>query len=189
MKINFLINILSQDKPSEFIRNNEQEIFKIIPELSMCKDFNQNSIWHVYDVFEHILHVIDGVPNNIILRMAALFHDIGKPFVYKEDEKGVGHFFGHWEKSNEIFCKFAEDHKLEENTKNIISNLILYHDLNLEKITDEELTKLIKILKKDGIIMLFELKQSDLLAQNNQFHYLLDNITKQKEKILNYKIK
>ena len=123
--MNFLINILLQDKPSVFIRNNSDEVFKIIPELSFCKSFNQNNIWHIYDVFEHILHVVDGVPNNLVLRMAALFHDVGKPFVYTEDENGVGHFFEHWNKSNEVFCKFAEKYIMEENEKELVSNLIL----------------------------------------------------------------
>lgn len=181
--MDFLLNILLQDKPSEFIRNND-EIFKIIPELSICKNFNQNNIWHIYDVFEHILHVVDGVPNNLTLRLAALFHDIGKPYVYKEDENKIGHFFGHWDKSNEIFLEFAEKYKLEENTKKLISNLILYHDLNIGKLNDIELNKLINIFGKDGIIMLFELKRSDLLAQNNEFHYLLNDYEKQKIKIL-----
>lgn len=90
--IKFLIDILLQDKPSESIRDSENYIFKIIPELSLCKNFEQNSIWHVYDVYEHILKVIDGVDSNLVLRMAALFHDIGKPFVYDEDQNGIGHF-------------------------------------------------------------------------------------------------
>ena len=187
MEINFLINILLQDKPSEYIKKNEHQIFKIIPELSMCKNFNQNNVWHIYDVYEHILHVVDGVPNNIVIRLAALFHDIGKPFVYKEDENGVGHFFGHWDKSNEIFCKFAERYKLDETTKYKIFILILYHDLIIDKLSDKKLEELIKKFNKDDIIMLFQLKKSDLLAQNQEFHYLLNNIEKQKEKVLNYK--
>lgn len=182
--MDFLSNILLQDKPSEFIRNND-EIFKIIPELYFCKDFNQNNKWHIYDVFEHILHVVDGVPNNLILRLAALFHDIGKPYVYKEDDKKIGHFRGHWDKSNEIFCSFAEKYDLKEDIKNMVSNLILYHDLNIGKLNNEELNKLINIFGKDGIIMLFELKKSDLLAQNQSFHYLLDDYKKQKIKVLN----
>jgi len=185
--MDFLTHILSQDKPSEHIKNNEDQIFKLIPELSMCKNFNQNNVWHVYDVFEHILHVVDGVPNNIVLRIAALFHDVGKPFVYKEDENGVGHFFGHWDKSNEIFCKFALKYEIEENTKNTISNLILYHDLNIDKLSDERLEELINKFNNNDIIMLFQLKKSDLLAQNKEFHYLLDNIKKQEEKVLKYK--
>lgn len=183
--MDFLINILMQDKPSVYIKNNSNKIFKLIPELEACKDFNQNNMWHVYDVFEHILHVVDGVSNNLNLRMAALFHDIGKPFVYKEDENKVGHFFGHWDKSNEIFLKFIECNKSEKIDKNLVSNLILYHDLNIDKISDDEIKKLIKLFDKNGITMLFELKRSDLLAQNEKFHYLLNDYRKQESKILN----
>ena len=182
--MNFLFNILSQDKPSEFIRNNSDEIFKIIPQLAICKGFNQNNVWHVYDVFEHILHVVDGVPNNLALRLAALFHDIGKPYVYKEDENKTGHFFGHWNKSNEIFNSFAEKYKLEKPLKNLVSNLILYHDLNVAKLSNEELDELLTVFDKDGIELLFKLKRSDLLAQNPKFHYLLNDYTEQKNKLL-----
>lgn len=184
MGIDFLIDILLKDKPSEFIRNNEEKIFQIIPELRNCKYFCQNNIWHIYDVYEHILHVVDGVPNNIVLRLAALFHDIGKPLAYQEDENGIGHFHGHWNKSNEIFENFATKYNLEKNTKTIISNLILYHDLNIDKISDDELEKLVNIFNEDSIIMLFQLKRSDLLAQNEKFHYMVDNYNKQESKVL-----
>lgn len=187
MNIEFLINILMEDMPSESIRKNEKEIFQMIPELSKCKDFEQKNIWHIYDVYEHILHVVDGVPNNLILRLAALFHDIGKPFVYTEDEYGVGHFYGHWNKSKEIFDIFIGKYNLDENLKNIVSNLILYHDLNIDKINEEGLDILINTFDKDGIIMLFQLKKSDLLAQNKQFSYLLNDFDRQKEKILKLK--
>lgn len=187
MEFILLMNILTQDKPSELIRNNEDEIFKLIPELKKCKNFNQNNIWHIYDVYEHILHVIDGVPNNINLRIAALFHDIGKPFVYKEDELGIGHFHGHWIKSKELFDEFAKKYNLDDSTKNIISNLILYHDLNIDKINDDELSNLINIFDIDSIDMLFQLKESDLLAQNEKFHYLLNDYNKHKNKILSRK--
>lgn len=183
--MNFLFNILLQDNPSDFIRNNSDEIFKMIPELSACKGFKQNNVWHVYDVFEHILHVVDGVPNNLALRLAALFHDIGKPYVYKEDENNIGHFFGHWNKSNEIFNSFAEKNKLEESLKKLVSNLIMYHDLNVAKLSNEELDELLTVFDKDGIELLFKLKQSDLLAQNPKFHYLLDEYNAQKNMLLN----
>ena len=121
MNLEFLLNILIKDKTSYFIKNNEEDIFKIILELKLCKDFKQNNIWHPYDVYEHILHVIDGVPNNIVLRLAALFHDIGKPFVYTEDEDKVGHFYGNWNKSREIFDIFAVKYNLDDSMKNMIS--------------------------------------------------------------------
>lgn len=184
MEINFLKNILLQNKPSELIRRNEKVIFKIIPELRKSKGFNQNNIWHIYDVYEHILHVIDGVPTSIDLRLAALFHDIGKPYVYTEDENGVGHFYNHWNKSKEIFDFFAQKYNLEKDISTLISNLILYHDLNIEKLDDLELNRLVNIFDENGIIKLFQLKRSDLLAQNSQFHYMLDNYAIQESKIL-----
>lgn len=183
-ELKFLIDILLEDKPSESIRNNEEDLFKMIPELSLCKNFNQNNIWHIYDVYEHILHVVDGVSDNLILRMAALFHDVGKAFVYVEDEVGVGHFYGHWNKSKAIFDKFSERYNLDEDLRRKVLNLILYHDLNIDKTSEEEFNKLINVFDEEGIIMLFELKRSDLLAQNRKFHYILDDYERQKVRVL-----
>ncbi len=79
MNLDQLHGMLLMDKPSEEILKNEAELFEFIPELKACKGFEQNNEWHVYDVYGHILHVLDNVPSNLILKMTALFHDIGKP--------------------------------------------------------------------------------------------------------------
>ena len=184
MKLEELFDILSQDKPSEYIKNNEEKIFEFIPELKRCKGFNQNNEWHIYDVYEHILHVIDNVENDIILRLTALFHDIGKPLCYVEDEQGVGHFYGHWDKSKEIFEEFAKLNNIDEDMKNIISNLILYHDINIEKLSSEELDEIINVLGFGGIKKLFKVKRSDLLSQNPKYHYVLDKYNEQERKVL-----
>lgn len=96
--LEFLYQVLLSNKPSLLIKETEDVIFEMVPELQNCKGFNQNNEWHIYDVYEHILHVIDEVSPNINMRLAALFHDIGKPSVYIEDGQGVGHFHGHWKK-------------------------------------------------------------------------------------------
>lgn len=92
MNYNDLINILLTDKPSILIKENEKDIFDLVPELKLGKGFYQNTIWHLYDVYNHTLSVIDNVENNKLLRITTFFHDIGKPFVYYQDEKGKGHF-------------------------------------------------------------------------------------------------
>ncbi len=184
MDIEKLYNILLSDKPSDNILASEKEIFLLIPELENCKGFNQNNEWHIYDVYEHILHVIDNVPSNLNLRLAALFHDIGKPLTYTQDEKGIGHFYGHWEKSKEIFDSFANSHNIDKSLSNLVSNLIYYHDVNISKLSDKELNALYDKFGIEGIKMLYELKKADLLAQNNKYHYLLEDYKNQKEKIL-----
>lgn len=184
MSINDLYKILLSDKPSIKIKNNEEELFELIPELEKCKGFNQNNDWHIYDVYEHILHVVDYVDNDIILRLAALFHDIGKPLVYTEDINGIGHFYGHWIKSQDIFLLFALNHNIDEDIRCVVSNLILYHDKNMGKLNDNELKHILELFDYDGIELLFNLKRADLLAQNSKYHYLLNDCEEQKKKIL-----
>ncbi len=179
-----LFSILSSDKPSEQIIENEEFIFSLIPELKLSKGFNQNNKWHIYDVYNHILHVVDGVPNDISLRLSALFHDIGKPFAYYEDEKGGGHFHGHWIKSQEIFLNFAKDNNLDGKLSEIVSKLVYYHDLNIGKLDDVSLSNLVNELGKENIEKYFLLKRSDLLAHSSLAHYKLDEYDKQEDAML-----
>ena len=187
MEIDELFKILLSKKPSIEIIENEDIIFNLIPELKKCKGFNQNNKWHPYDVYVHILHVIDYVPNNLILRLTALFHDIGKPDTYTEDENGIGHFYNHWLVSQKIFDAFAVKYNLDKKLKNIVSNLIYYHDINVGKLDENGLNNLVAIFTKEELIMLFEFKKADLLSQNSEFHYLLEDYDEQKKKILKYK--
>jgi len=85
MNFNFLNIILLEDNVYELLKENEKELFELIPELEKCKGFNQNNKWHIFDVYEHIIHVVSFVQPNKYLRLAALFHDIGKPLTYTED--------------------------------------------------------------------------------------------------------
>lgn len=184
MNIDNLFTIILSDNPGDKMLENEDLIFGMIPELKNCKGFNQNNPWHTYDVYEHILHVVSGVPNSLILRLAALFHDIGKPNVYFEDENGIGHFTGHWNKSQKIFEDFAMKYQLEDKLQENVSLLILYHDKNLEDLDDEENLFIIKQFDINGIEDLFQFKKADLLAQSDKYRYLLNEYNNQKNKIL-----
>ena len=179
MNIDELYNLLLSNNPSTIIKEKEDKIFELIPELKICKGFNQNSSWHIYDVYEHILHVIDNVPNILELRLAALFHDIGKPLTYTEDEEHNGHFYNHWQVSREIFLSFAKKHNLDNELTDTVANLIYYHDLKLSKID----TSIINILRKDNLELLFLLKRADLLAQNKKYHYLIEDYSIEEQRI------
>ena len=184
MNVNELIDILNMEKPSEELLKREEELFLLIPELVKCKDFVQHNSQNQYDVFEHILHVVDNTPQNVVLRLAALFHDIGKPETYSEDENGVGHFYNHWDVSKRIFMEFAKKYKISPEAVKVISNLIFFHNLKLSKLNDEELNNLTKLLSRTELLMLFQLKKADLLAQNSNYHYLLSEYQKIQLKLL-----
>ena len=187
MTLEELYKILLSDNPSSILKSREKELFYLIPELEKCKGFEQNNDWHIYDVYEHILHVVDNVNPNLVIRLAALFHDIGKPFSYKEDENGTGHFYGHWEEAQKIFIEFANKYNIDGNICNRVSQLIYYHDINLSKLNSTELRKIMDIFGNEGIIQLFELKRADLFAQNEKYKYILTEYDVQQEKILKLK--
>ena len=73
----------------------------IIPEIGICRGFDQHSKYHDRDVLEHTLDVLNEIPfiegegRDPELAMAALFHDLGKPECFKTDENGTGHMKGH----------------------------------------------------------------------------------------------
>ena len=184
MVIEELYDLLQEDKPSNDLRKYESELFALIPELEVCKGFEQNSDWHIYDVYEHILHVVDNVSSDLVLRLAALFHDIGKPFSYTEDENGIGHFYGHWVVSKKIFDLFSDKYGIDENISNRVSDLILYHDLDIFSLNESDLDKFLQKFDENSIMQLYELKKADLLAQNEKYYYILDRYEVQKKKIL-----
>ena len=184
MSLNDLITILKTDVPSIEVKKNENEIFHMIPELEICKGFEQHNEWHPYDVYEHTLHVVDGVENDEILRMSALFHDLGKTETFELDKYGIGHFPNHWYVSKEIFEEFANDYNYDKEKKNIISKMIFYHDLNLGKIDEKMKKEVLTTFSKKELIMLYKLKKADLLAQNDNYHYLLEEYAKQEKKYM-----
>ena len=77
-----LVKMLSADKPSigfELMR--KSGLLKLIlPELEEGYGVEQPPQYHKYDVYWHSLYSCDAAPKNaVILRLAALLHDIGKP--------------------------------------------------------------------------------------------------------------
>ena len=52
----------------------------ILPELWIQYHYDQNSPYHRLSLFEHTKKTVQLVKNDVIIRWAALLHDVGKPF-------------------------------------------------------------------------------------------------------------
>lgn len=169
--------ILVYDNVDKYMDEYREIFFEIIPELKECNGFEQYNDYHIYDVYEHIINVIKNTPKNIYLRLAALFHDIGKPRTFKLDEKQVGHFLGHAYTSGVIFKNFANKYKIDNKTKKIVADLILYHDVSLSS-KNNKIYNFYKKFNMNRIEMLFTLKRADIMGQNKKYIDRIEEINK-----------
>jgi poly(A) polymerase len=62
----------------------------VLPEVAACKGVHQSG-YHTHDVFGHTLLTLERVPPDLALRLAALFHDVGKPSTATPDGAFTGH--------------------------------------------------------------------------------------------------
>lgn len=97
-----------------------------IPELIPSVGFEQNK-FHIHDVFEHTLWVLERTPPNLILRWSALFHDIGKPHTLSVDPDGSRHFYSHETVSEDLSKKRMKDLKFSTDDSRQISLIVRHH--------------------------------------------------------------
>lgn len=89
-------HILMSKKPSKYLRLLKKTgLLKIIaPEVYACVDVEQDKKYHKYNVFTHLIYTVDNCDRDIVIRLAGLLHDIGKP-ASKKEENGRVSFHKH----------------------------------------------------------------------------------------------
>lgn len=142
----------------------ETELLEILPELIVCKDCEQNLPAHHAPVLAHIYEVVNGVKKDVALKLAALFHDIGKPYV-KRTINGIDSFKGH-EKISELLADLILQRLgFENDIKRDVCLLIKYHDFELFP-TKESIDDITQKVGSNLVLPLLELQWSDLLAHS-----------------------
>ena len=165
-RINVEFSKMLCGKTPMFMLNEYQFIFSyIIPEIKPMIGFKQNNPYHWLDVWNHSLHVLFEVKEkDLALRLAALFHDIGKPSCYVEGEDGVGHFYGHADKSVEITEKIMKDLKYSNDMIDEVLTLIKYHDMQIS-LSNKFIRRMLNKMPKETFEKLLVLKKADILGQ------------------------
>ena len=94
----------------------------ILPELAACKGVPQTG-YHTHDVFGHTLLAVEATPPVLLTRLAALFHDVGKP----PTAKGDGTFIGHDEVGAEMAKAALERLRFSQREADAVSRLVRLH--------------------------------------------------------------
>ncbi len=99
---------------------------EILPEMLPAVGFEQNDFHHE-DVYNHLLSVVEQSAPELKVRLAALFHDFGKPHTLTIGEDGRRHFFNHEKISTELCIKIMERLRFSKNMVRSVSRIVAFH--------------------------------------------------------------
>lgn len=164
-----LNKILLCDRPQKLRLLYETGLLKyIIPPLCKCFTTEQNNKYHIYNVGDHILKAVENTPNDLVLRWAALLHDIGKPACLSRDNAGINHFYGHHRESVRISDDVLHRLRMDKESIHDILVLIENHDVRI----DTHPASVKRMLARTGeplFIKLLLLQEADNRAKNLKF--------------------
>ena len=181
-----LNKLIASPKPSAALLLMEKTglLELLIPELAACRDLKQDRIrgfgFHRFDVLDHSLLSCDfaartGAPLEI--RLAALFHDIGKAVTAQTDEEGFQTFYRHERESaamcRQILLRFRYSNAVIEQVCHLVGEHMFHYEENW---SDAAVRRFVIRVGEQHLEALFSLRRADfygLAAQDPPRTFLL----------------
>lgn len=168
-----LLKMLKSPMPSIGLHFMEETgVMKIfLPELLSCRGVEQKG-FHNFDVLDHLYYSCDGTDKDKPeVRLAALFHDIGKPSVRALGKDGVYTFYQHEAASAKMAQKILDRLHFSRQTTTYVCHLIAQHMFFYEpNWTDAAVRRFlvrIKYSEYEHVLEdLFDLRRGDLFGMN-----------------------
>ncbi len=141
----------------------------ILPELLEGAGMEQNAA-HSYDVFEHIMRTLEYAAKKnfpLDVRLAALFHDIGKPRTRRWGEKTKQWtFYGHDVVGARVARTIMERMKFSTKTIDTVTKLVRWHMFfsDTEEITLSAVRRMVANVGKDHIWELMDVRICDRIG-------------------------
>lgn len=162
-----LNKILMSAKPSIAFRLMEETglLKLILPELFSCRGIDQKG-YHKFDVLDHSLLACDAAAaeedTSLIIRLAALFHDVGKPITRRIKDDGVWTFYNHERESSKITRTILLRLRYPKDTINNVCHLIEQHMFHYDDSwSNAAVRRFIIRVGEENINDLFALRRAD----------------------------
>ena len=133
---------------------------------------------HIYDVYEHLLHALQHAAEKnfpLEVRLAALFHDIGKPRTRRFDAtkaggKGKYTFYGHEVVGARMADKIMERLKFPKKSIELVVKLVRQHMFfsDTEAITLSAVRRVVQKVGKENIWTLMEIRECDRVGMKKK---------------------
>ena len=148
-----------------------------IPELEEgmgCEQLGE----HIFDVYEHLLHALQQAADKkwpLEVRLAALFHDIGKPRTRRYDAtkaggKGKYTFYGHEVVGARMTQKIMERMKFPNKVTDLVVTLVRQHMFfsDTEMITLSAVRRVVAKVGKENIWTLMNVRECDRVGMKKK---------------------
>ena len=157
----------------------------IIPEIEMLYEFNQNNPHHHKDVFAHTVSVVKNTQKDLLTRITALFHDIGKPNTHSIDKNGISHYYGHENNSAEIASAALRRLKFPNDFIRDVDVLIRNHMIIFEKPGAKAIKKFICKVGIENLDKIFDHFYADMSSKKPPVDYsLIDSLKSKVDEII-----
>lgn len=130
----------------------------IFPELALGKDMAQRADFHKYDVLEHSLRAVKYADVNV--RLAALLHDVGKPFCKLRD----GNSYAHPQEGAAIATQILMRLKAPKKMVERVHALVELHMYDFDCNTSENKLRRFFVFNFELLEDLLKVKQADFSA-------------------------
>ena len=136
------------------------------PELLEGVGMEQNK-YHAYDVWRHAMECMDACQGDAILRISALFHDVGKPRTRALSDKTKDYtFYEHERVGAEIVEPIAARLRFSNDEKARITALVRHHLFHYsDEWTDAAVRRWLRRVGKDLVPDLYLLNEADVRAK------------------------
>ena len=159
-----LTGVLQGEHAMRVLSDFHDVLFTIVPELFPLYMCPQKSVYHIYDVWEHTLHVLDTIsPRTPLLTWCALLHDCGKPATRIRDRKGHDHYPQHQQVGAGIAERILQSLKVSNAFMKDVCTLVLYHD---DVVVADTARLLMYHVGPERFEALVSLRRADLLAHD-----------------------
>lgn len=167
-----LVKILATKQPSRAFQLMDSSglLALLFPELEQCKGVEQKGI-HEFDVFKHSLLACDGAPaDRLDLRLAALFHDLGKPVTYALDKNGMPTFYRHEEESERLTRSILKRLRFSNAIEARVCHLVRQHMFHYEEgWSDSAVRRFLVRVGKENVPDLFLLRRADTFGAAGRY--------------------
>lgn len=165
----------------------------IMPELDHCFGVSQigPNRHHIYDVGTHNFYALKFCPSkDPLVRFAALIHDIGKPLVLGQDNRGNPTFYNHEVVGATIARNIADRLHLSKEQRKRLVSLVRWHQFSVDDIqTDSAVRRFIRNVGVENIQDQIDVRIGDRLGsgipEHNKEGWRLQKFKERIEKELN----